>query len=333
MREPAFWHSPSSALARLLAPLAALYGAVAARRMARPGVAIGIPVICVGNYHVGGAGKTPTVLAIIELLRELGEVPVVLSRGYGGRLKGPVHVDAFNHSALDVGDEPLMMAGRVDVVISRERSAGAALAQSRGASVIVMDDGFQNPSVEKDACLIVMDAHRGIGNGRVLPAGPLRAPLAVQMARTDAMVIIGAGNAARDIASAIAKRGAPVFPAHLEPVAACVTALQGKRVLAFAGIGDPQRFFRTLQTAGIDVSAQQIFGDHHPYSEQDIAELQTQANRDGLTLLTTEKDLVRLRAMPGAAGITAFPVALATEDAAEFKAFLIQRLAMARATR
>src|SRR5882757_8080196 len=191
MREPGFWHRPSSWTSLLLRPLAALYGAVAAGRMQRPGVDAGVPVLCVGNYHVGGAGKTPTVLALAKLLRELGERPVVLSRGYGGKLRGPIKVEGERHVAADVGDEPLMLAQALSVVIARDRAEGVALAKSQGASVILMDDGFQNPAIVKDASLIVIDGDRGLGNGLVIPAGPLRAPLPPQLARTDALVIVG----------------------------------------------------------------------------------------------------------------------------------------------
>ncbi|MBH5391078.1 tetraacyldisaccharide 4'-kinase, partial [Bradyrhizobium diversitatis] len=199
MREPAFWYRPHSPLSHVLFPLGALYGAVTAWRMQRDGVDAGIPVICVGNYHVGGAGKTPTVLALTKLLRELGETPVVLSRGYGGRLKGPVMVDRARHAAADVGDEPLMMARDVPVTVARDRLDGVALAKSQGATVILMDDGFQNPGLFKDASLIVIDSERGLGNGQVFPAGPLRAPLQAQLARTDALVLIGDGRAANDV--------------------------------------------------------------------------------------------------------------------------------------
>src|SRR6201999_444190 len=177
--------------------LGALYGAIAAQRLRRKGFDAGIPVLCVGNYHVGGAGKTPTVLALAKILRELDETPVVLSRGYGGRLQGPVMVDPARHSAADVGDEPLMLAAHLPVAVSRERVNGVALARSQRASVLLMDDGFQNPSIAKDASLIVIDSDRGLGNGLVFPAGPLRAPLKPQLARTDALVVIGEGAAAK----------------------------------------------------------------------------------------------------------------------------------------
>src|SRR5437868_3534343 len=246
MREPGFWHGPASLNSHLLKPLAALYGAVAAKRLRHKGLNAGIPVLCVGNYNVGGTGKTPTVLALAKLLRELGETPVVLSRGYGGRLRGPVRVDPLRHAASDVGDEPLMMAGQLPVVVARKRADGVPLARSQGASVILMDDGFQNPAVTKDASLIVIDGNRGLGNGQVFPAGPLRAPLKPQLARTDALVIVGNGIAAEAVAAEIAAQGKPVLRAHLQPDAAQVASLCGKRVLAFAGIGDPARFFATL---------------------------------------------------------------------------------------
>ncbi|MBC7580630.1 MAG: tetraacyldisaccharide 4'-kinase [Tardiphaga sp.] len=331
MREPAFWRRPSSWLSRLLMPLGAVYGEIAGARMGRQGVVVGIPVLCVGNYHVGGAGKTPTTLALVALLRSIGETPVVLSRGYGGRLRGPVKVDETRHSAADVGDEPLMMARQVTVVIARDRVAGAALARSTGASVIVMDDGFQNPAVAKDASIIVIDGDRGLGNGRVLPAGPLRAPLDLQVARTDALVVVGNGVAAAGVAAMVAGKGIPVLTAWLTPDDISLAALRGERVLAFAGIGDPDRFFRTLRGAGVDVAVEKAFADHHAYGAAEIDALVTQATRDGLMLVTTEKDLVKLRGMPAAASIVPLVVTLTFEDQAGLRAFVIERLNRARA--
>jgi tetraacyldisaccharide 4'-kinase len=317
MHEPAFWYRPSSWLSRLLMPLAAVYGAVAGHRLQRRGLDTGIPVFCVGNYHLGGAGKTPTVLALVQALRDLGETPIVLSRGYGGRLRGPVMVDLDRHAASDVGDEPLMLARSVPVAVARERIGAVALALSQRASVIVMDDGFQNPAIAKDASLIVIDARRGLGNGCVFPAGPLRAPLAAQIARTDALVVVGDGTAAVAIGAAVASRGKPVLPAHLRADERSVTSLGGKRVLAFAGIGDPSRFFRTLRASGIDVVRQRAFADHHPFSKGEIESLIADARRDALTLVTTEKDLARLRGREGIAEgireIVPFPVTLEIE--------------------
>lgn len=314
MREPAFWQQRNSLLSRLLMPLGAIYGEITASRMMRQGRVVGVPVICVGNYHTGGAGKTPTTLAIVKLLRDLGETPVVLSRGHGGKLRGPVKVEPGRHSAADVGDEPLMMARDVTVVIARDRVSGAALARSTGASVIVMDDGFQNPAIAKDLSLIVIDGNRGLGNGRIFPAGPLRAPLDRQIPRTDALVVIGDGVAATGVAALVHGRGGKVFTARLKPDAVSVHALHGKRALAFAGIGDPGRFFRTLRHAGVDVAVEKVFGDHHPYNAQEIDALVVQARSAGLTLVTTEKDLVKLRGMPAAAEIVGFAVALDVED-------------------
>lgn len=331
MREPAFWRQPSSWLSRLLMPLGAVYGEIAGARMGRQGVVIGIPVLCVGNYHVGGAGKTPTTLALVALLRSIGETPVVLSRGYGGRLRGPVKVDQTRHCAADVGDEPLMMASQVMVVIARDRVAGAALARSTGASVIVMDDGFQNPAVAKDASIIVIDGDRGLGNGRVLPAGPLRAPLDPQVARTDALVVVGNGVAAAGVAAMVARKGSPVLTARLTPDDGSLAALRGKRVLAFAGIGDPDRFFRTLRSAGVDVAVEKAFADHHAYGAAEIDALVARATRDGLMLVTTEKDLVKLRGMPAAVSIVPLAITLTFEDHAGLRAFITERLNRARA--
>ena len=328
MHEPAFWYRPSSLTSRLLMPLGAIYGAVAARRLVREGIDAGIPVLCVGNYHVGGAGKTPTVLALVNLLRDAGEAPIVLSRGYGGKLRGPIKVDPERHAASDVGDEPMMMAQAVAVVVARDRVDGVALARSQGASVIVMDDGFQNPAIAKDASLIVIDSDRGLGNACVFPAGPLRAPLPPQLARTDALIIVGSGRAADTVAAAIAAQGGLVLRAHLVPSEASVAALHGKRVLAFAGIGDPAKFFRTLRMSGAEVVVAKAFADHHPFSENEIEALAAAAKRDGLTLVTTEKDLARL---PAAGDIVPFAVTLQFDDEPKLLRFMTDRLFKSRA--
>ena len=338
MREPAFWHRPPSWISLLLTPLAALYGLIAGHRLQRQGLDAGIPLLCVGNYHVGGAGKTPTVLALTGLLRDLGETPVVLSRGYGGRLRGPVKVDPARHAAGDVGDEPLMMASTVAVVVARDRIEGVALARSQGATVILMDDGFQNPAIAKDASLIVIDGERGLGNGCVFPAGPLRAPLSPQLDRTDALIVVGGGSAAKPVATALAARGRPVLSAHLRPHEASVKALQGKRALAFAGVGDPARFFRTLRACGIDVAAERAFPDHHPFSESEIETLIAHASREALTLVTTEKDMARLLAPGGALAFWAndiipFAVRLEFDDPAQLRKLVTDRLFQARANK
>jgi tetraacyldisaccharide 4'-kinase len=334
MREPAFWHRPPSWMSLVLTPLAALYGLVAGTRLQRKGFDAGIPVLCVGNYHVGGAGKTPTVLALTNVLRDLGETPIVLSRGYGGRLRGPIKVDPERHVAEDVGDEPLMLARTVPVVVARERVDGVALARSQGATVILMDDGFQNPAIAKDASLIVIDAGRGLGNACVFPAGPLRAPLSPQLDRTDALIVIGEGNAAAPVASAIAAQGKPVLSAHIRPDDASLASLAGKRVLAFAGIGDPARFFRTLRSGGIEVVVERIFPDHHPFSKSEIETLLAEAEFVSLTLVTTEKDLARLRNAEGLASwaneIVPFKVTLEFDDAAALRKLVSATLFKAR---
>jgi tetraacyldisaccharide 4'-kinase len=220
------------------------------------------------------------------------------------------------------------------VVVARDRIGGVALARSQGASVILMDDGFQNPAIAKDASLIVIDGDRGLGNACVFPAGPLRAPLHQQLARTDALIVIGDGAAAGAVAADIAARGRPVLSAHLKANDASVAALRGKRVLAFAGIGDPGRFFRTLRANGIEVARERAFADHHPFSESEIDALIAEAKRDALTLVATEKDLARLQQAGGlpsrASDIVPFAVTLEFDDAARLRAFVAERLFNAR---
>jgi tetraacyldisaccharide 4'-kinase len=334
MREPAFWHRPSSWKSHLLRPLGALYGTLAAKRIQRAGFDAGIPVICVGNYHLGGAGKTPAVLALAEILRGLGETPVVLSRGYGGRLRGPLMVDRARHDAADVGDEPLMMSANVPVAVARNRVDGIALARSQRASLILMDDGFQNPAIAKDCSLIVIDSHRGVGNGEVFPAGPLRAPLSPQLARTDALIVVGEGTAGNAIVAEIAARGRPVLAARFKPAASAIDRLAGRRVLAFAGIGDPQRFFRTLRSSGIEVVRERVFADHHPFTSSEILALIAEAKSTGLVAVTTEKDLARIRhegKLPEwAQEIVPFTITMDFEEPARLRTFLTDRLFAAR---
>ena len=291
MKAPGFWWGNPGVASALLSPLAALYATIAARRMAQPGERIGIPVICVGNPTVGGAGKTPTAIAIARLLIAAGERPMFLSRGYGGRLAGPVLVETA-HTAVQVGDEPPLLARVAPTIVAANRVAGARFAQECGASVVVMDDGFQNPSLGKDLSILVVDA-RGIGNGCVLPAGPLRAPLAPQLDRAAALLVVGGGSPAME--SLARERALPIFHATLEPDADAAASLRAKKVLAFAGIGDPEKFFATLRSAGIDAPVRRGFGDHHRYSARQARALIRDADRDGLVLLTTEKDLARLK--------------------------------------
>jgi tetraacyldisaccharide 4'-kinase len=332
MRDPAFWWRERSAAAVLLAPAAACYGAVAAHRMSRPGYRAPVPVICVGNFTVGGAGKTPTAIALARLLMQEGRRPFFLSRGYGGRLAGPVLIDPREGreggwTAADVGDEPLLLAAVAPAVVSRDRPAGVAAAVRSGADTIIMDDGLQNPSVTKDLALAVVDGRRGVGNGCIFPAGPLRAPLKAQLDHVDAVLVAGAAGPAVAAIVEAARQGAlPVFHGDLQPAPEAVAALGGKPVLAFAGIADPGKFFATLAAHGIAAAVRRPFPDHHPYAADEIAALVACADRDGLTLVTTEKDMARLRGDPAAAALTArtavLPVVLKLREEAAIAAML-----------
>ncbi len=330
MREPAFWWQSGSAMPAMLAPLAAAYGAVARARLARSGRAVGIPVVCVGNLTVGGAGKTPTALAIGRLLIAAGRHPCFLSRGYGGHLAGPVLVDS-THRAVDVGDEPLLLTRVAPTVVSRDRLVGAEAARAAGADVIVMDDGFQNPSLAKDFSLLVVDGRRGVGNGRVLPAGPMRAPLVSQLTRAHALLVVGAISAAEPVVAAARAHGLPVFHGRLVADAKVLDQIRDHKVFAFAGIADPEKFFATLEDARIDVQLRCAFPDHYPYRGADILALMTRAEHEGLVLVTTEKDFVRLSGEPDARPLLevlrVLPVTLAVDEAEELRKMILGAVA------
>jgi tetraacyldisaccharide 4'-kinase len=294
MRDPGFWWRQPGRAAASLAPLGFADGAITAARLRRRGHRAGIPVLCIGNLTVGGAGKTPTALAVALWLQAAGERPFFLTRGHGGKLAGPVQVALDRHDAADVGDEPLLLARVAPTIVARDRPAGAAAARSLGASLVVMDDGFQNPSLAKDFSVLVVDARRGIGNACVFPAGPLRAPLDVQLDHAGAFLLIGVGTAASTLMQEGARRGLPMFTGALAPDQAIVAALSGQPVLAFAGIADPEKFFATLAAAGIEARARRAFPDHHSYRAGEARALLNQAEREGLVLLTTEKDRARL---------------------------------------
>ncbi|MBL8588379.1 MAG: tetraacyldisaccharide 4'-kinase [Methylobacteriaceae bacterium] len=317
MQAPDFWMRPRPGVAaRLLQPFAALYGALARRRLAGPATRAGAPVICLGNFTLGGAGKTPAALALGARLAARGERVAFLSRGYRGALSGlePVRVDPERHDAAAVGDEPLLLARLAPTFICADRLAGARAAIAAGASVVVMDDGLQNPALAKDLSILVVDSGVGFGNGLTLPAGPLRAPLAAQWPLVDAVLAIGEGAAGAAILAEAAARGLPTLSARMTPDPAAVAALRGAPLLAFAGIARPQKFFDTLAAAGLEIGATATFPDHHAYALGEIESLARRAAQEGLRLVTSEKDLMRLspaaRAAGAAAGLTALPATL-----------------------
>lgn len=282
MRAPEFWRTKGG-LARLLAPLGALYGlsvALKARR-ARP-FDPEIPVICVGNLTAGGSGKTPIAIAIAEMLRARGQRPYFLTRGYGGTERGPA-LASRGHSAGQMGDEALLLARAAPTIVARDRAAGARLAKEKGATVLVMDDGHQNFTLRKTRSLVVVDAETGFGNGFQIPAGPLREPVVQGLARADAVILVGDGS------PDLKGFAGPTLRARL---ATETESFGGKPVFAFAGIGRPEKFLASLQQTGAEVIGSCFFADHHPYTEDDVVGLKAVA---GDTLLvTTEKDFVRL---------------------------------------
>jgi tetraacyldisaccharide 4'-kinase len=289
---PPFWWENADWRALLLTPLSALYGFAAEWRLtSAKSPKIDLAVLCVGNFTVGGGGKTPTVLALAKHALEMGLKPGILTRGYGGTEKGPHLVDEAKDSADHVGDEPLLMSFTAPVVVARNRLKGAELLKRYGCDLIIMDDGFQSARLHADCNLLVVDARRGIGNGHVIPAGPLRAPLLAQMRKTDALLVIGKADRAEPVVRAAARAAKPVFEAEIKWDDEAT--IKGRRFLAFAGLADPDKFFDTLQSSGAWVSLTRSFPDHYHYSDDDIQELMQTAETGGLTLVTTEKDAVR----------------------------------------
>ena len=290
---PVFWGKRPGFLANLLLPIGAACDAAGRlRRAMSRSYSPPVPVVCVGNLVAGGAGKTPVALALADWLVERGVPAHVVTRGYGGRLRGPVRVDPTRHDALAVGDEALLLARRAPCWVARDRTAGVRAAVAAGAGVILLDDGFQNPAVAKTLGLIVVDAAYGFGNGRVIPAGPLRENLGGGLARADAVVLVTGEGDARDTERLLTARGVRVLRAVLAPVGG--DRLAGSRLLAFAGIGRPEKFFATLRALGAVLVGARAFPDHHRFRVAELDGLRRAAERVGARLITTAKDIVRI---------------------------------------
>ncbi len=272
-------------------PFASIYGALTLRRMRQPGQKAGCPVVCIGNFTVGGAGKTPTAIMIARMLLARGQSPMFLSRGYGGTLKGPVMVDPARHRAAEVGDEPLLLARVAPVIVAADRVAGAEAALRAGASVIIMDDGLQNPSLHKDLTVAVIDGGSGFGNGMVFPAGPLRAPVDGQAASVHVALVIGGGDGHVE---AMLPRGLDVLKATMRVPEQVAARIKGQKLLAMAGIALPEKFVRTLEGCGATVTSRHFVADHAPYTVADLDLVARRAAAEQAGVATTEKDAARM---------------------------------------
>jgi tetraacyldisaccharide 4'-kinase len=337
LEAPFWWYRKAGALASALAPLGRVYGRIAENRAARVApYRSRLPVICIGNFTAGGGGKTPTAIAVAALLKELGARPAFLTRGYGGASKGPILVKQ-GQSAEEVGDEPLLLAEAAPTMVAADRVAGAGAIEASDASIIVMDDGFQNPRLVKDLSLVVVDGAVGIGNGLIIPAGPLRAPLEAQIARAGALIVIGDGGKAAALIEAFTAQSKPVLKARMVP-------RQDRRwlgvlpVIGFAGIARPAKFFATLRNEGARLIETRSFPDHHRYTEREARRLLKAATEQNAMLVTTEKDYVRLADDADADSALGelkhrcrpFPIAVEFEDAAALKQLLAAALTRRR---
>lgn len=312
MRAPDFWRN-DGATARLLSPLAALYGDAARRRLLRDAPRANLPTIVVGGLTAGGDGKTPLAIALAQLLQAAGETPVLLTRGYGRTRGGAsaVVVDLRRHGADDVGDEALLLARIAPTIAGADRIASAALAERLGASVLILDDGFHSRRIASDLSIIAVDSHYGAGNRRCIPAGPLRAPLGAQLAAADMLVVVGDGAEGRDIA---ARANKPCIGARFAPDMNAAEALKGARTVAFAAIARPEKFFGLLEACGAKIAARVAFGDHRRFTQNDFATLSKLRQQHGARLVTTEKDAARMGDQLATLGVHTLPVTLAFDD-------------------
>jgi len=317
VRAPEFWHNKESVLSFVLSPIGWLYGAITSMRAsAKPTWDAPIPVICVGNVVMGGAGKTLVSTDLAERLKVKGQTPHIIMRGYRGSMSAPTKVDLNLHNANDVGDEALLLARTAPTWVGARRADVAKQATEDGASVLIMDDGFQNPSLAKDLSLLVVDAEYGFGNGRICPAGPLREPIKNATSRAHAVISLGGSLSENEM-------NLPAFVGHTEPTSNDAN-IHGKRVVAFAGIGRPEKFFNSLKAAGAELAETISFPDHHPFSSAEIENVLAKVKALNSIAITTEKDFVRIPAALRT-DIMSFPVRLRWEQADTFESFILER--------
>ncbi|MGE4313850.1 MAG: tetraacyldisaccharide 4'-kinase [Pseudobdellovibrionaceae bacterium] len=315
MKTPSFWFGSQKSLSSLmLRPVARLYRLGAKTNYAVKAISskrARLPVLCVGNLTAGGGGKTPTTLALLKLLSTSGKYlsPFILTRGYGGKVTGPERVPADGETVL-WGDEALLLARHAPTIKSINRVRGAEYARDQGADIILMDDGAQNPSLVKDCLFMVINGAEGVGNGQLIPSGPLREPLSSGLDRADAIIMIGDDETGL---TSLIKDKSRLFMADMH-IKSGWRAPDKQPVVAFAGIARPERFLKTVQLAGFQVKDFRSYSDHHNFTRRDIETLLELAKAYDAKLITTEKDAVRLPAFQGKEDIITLPVEVTFRD-------------------
>jgi tetraacyldisaccharide 4'-kinase len=330
LKTPQFWYNDDGIGAKLkaaaLSPLSICYGIGHKVNQSRhTAYKPSIPVICIGNIVTGGSGKTPAALAIMKLMQstKMFKKPVFLSRGYGGSLKGPIEIDEHKHVSGDVGDEPILLSKHATTIVSRDRKEGALRAESNSSDLIIMDDGLQNPAIEKDLKIIVIDGNYGFGNRKIIPAGPLREALQTGIAKADAFILIGRDN--KKIISMLPS-DKPIFEASINISESWIYD-EEKSYVAFAGIGHPQKFYNSLLEKGLSIAGVKSYPDHYQYKETDIEALFEEAESKSARLVTTEKDAVRIpEELKTKFSVDAAPIQLTWKDAEAVKEFLLAHI-------
>lgn len=321
IKAPQFWWEPLPFYGKIFSFLSWIYGWIVESRLKSvTPIRVSVPVICVGNLSLGGTGKTPVVLFLADYFLKKGRKVGVLTRGYGGKVKGPLRVNTNHHTEREVGDESLLLAGVVPTWVAHDRVAGAKEMVRKGINLILMDDGHQNPFLYKDLNLVVVDGFQGFGNKEIFPLGPLRESLKCGLERAD--VVVSVRSPSKTLKQDLASYKGVIAVAE---IILDKNALPSQKIMAFCGIGNPDKFFTSLERAGGEIVERQAFPDHYRYSSSDLKFLKKKALSHQSILVTTEKDWVRLDKL-NQKDILPIPLTLKWENWAKTEKLIIQKI-------